>query len=81
MGMTSTHPAQHPAMAARPALVSVIPAAPRLPSDLAELDALDPISATFKSWGRLDELQRNSARMDLAAAETVRPGSGRARAA
>lgn len=56
---------------------SIIPRAPRIPSDLAVLDSLCPIQHTFKHWGRLDELMARSAAMvardPIANADTVRP--------
>lgn len=58
-------------------ILPAIPKAPRIPSDLAVLDSLCPIQHTFKHWGRLEELTRNSARMDLAAAATVAPPARR----
>jgi hypothetical protein len=50
-----------------------VPRAPRIPSDLAALEALSPIEHTFASWGRLGELHRNSARLVTAEAVTVAP--------
>lgn len=66
-----------------------IPRAPKIPADIARLSASSPLEQTFAHWGRLDEIRanyiaslisdslqqaRHEARLELATADTVRPG-------